>query len=51
MRTRWAAQKRNELMDCKEGESPGARRMMFYLALALIPLVILGLLMHIVRHN
>jgi len=42
---------RNELVHCKEGKSSGARRVMFYLALALIPLVILGLLMHIVRHN
>jgi serine/threonine protein kinase len=42
---------RNELANCKEGKSLGARAMMFYLALALIPLVILGLLMHILRHN
>ncbi len=42
---------RNELVDWKEGKSPIARRMMFYLALVLIPVVILGLLMHIVRHN
>ncbi len=42
---------RNERVDGKEGKSPIARRVMFYLALALIPVVILGLLMHIVRHN
>jgi len=43
--------KRNERVNCKEGKSLGARPMMFYLALALIPSVILGLLMHILRHN
>src|SRR5713101_5075177 len=42
---------RNERVDGKEGKSPIARRVMFYLAFALIPVVILGLLMHIVRHN
>src|SRR6266853_1630939 len=42
---------RNERVDGKEGKSPIARRVMFYLAVALIPVVILGLLMHIVRHN
>jgi serine/threonine-protein kinase len=43
--------KRNQRVNCKEGKSLGARQSMFYLALALIPLVILGLLMHILRHN
>ena len=42
---------RNELLDGKEGQSQGARRIMFYVALALIPLVLLGLLMHIMWHN
>jgi serine/threonine-protein kinase len=41
---------RNELVDWKESKPPLARRMMFYLVLALIPVVILGLLMYIVRH-
>jgi len=43
--------KRNERANSKEGKSLGARPMMFYLALALIPLVILGLLLYILRHN
>jgi eukaryotic-like serine/threonine-protein kinase len=43
--------KRKQRANSKEGKSLGARPMMFYLALALIPLVILGLLMHILRHN
>ena len=42
---------RNEVVESKEGKSPTALRVMFYLELALILVIILGVLMYIVRHN
>jgi serine/threonine-protein kinase len=42
---------RPELRDWKQRRSPWPRRIFFYLALALIPVIIFGLLLYVARHS
>ena len=42
---------RNEMADWKKRKSPTGRQMVFYAALALIPVVIFGLLIYVLRHR
>jgi serine/threonine-protein kinase len=42
---------RPEMYDWKERRTPWAKRILFYVALALIPVVIFGLLLYVARHT
>jgi eukaryotic-like serine/threonine-protein kinase len=45
------AAERPEMSDWKQRKKPGSRQILFYLAMALIPIVVLGLLLFVAKHT